>query len=564
MKYRWLHVSDLHSFSHKIKTKVMLDSLIEELRDLNQKKKFSFLLITGDISNQNKGYAEAKELIYRIMESINLDKSKVFIIPGNHDVDREKPIYRNDIIQKLWKIEGILDDEEEKAIETLIPGQEDFFEAYENILESEYPREKIHFFRKLDDNIGIIHLNTSWMCGDSSKEPGKLHIGIKKFFEVFENEEIEKMPIKIVIGHHRMEDLNINVKNYLRNIFKSNGIDFYLGGHCHNAFVNYDMELSTEFCSCRQVPVEHSDYPAGFVVGDIDTKEDQSNLRFYKWHEEFCWAYDYSVNSAKHGKYYLKNEKFTSLSQENRDIVIDFKLLNTTLNQSEVIKNFNIINPAIYETSMKRIKPQELKDWDDQKWSSALQDIKKLYENVIKDSAQKIHIFPIAPIPLLVSFGYFLQNDNADICIYQFNEIEEKWVWDENEDDIVIEKEFKENGNKRLALALSVSQKIEIVDIDEVLGNDYDLFSIGIHNPALSRLNFKSGVKEIKKEIGKILNEKYNKYNEIHLFLAAPAGLCIEIGRIIRESMYPDTFIYNYKNSTNSKKYSEIFNLKEL
>lgn len=56
----------------------------------------------------------------------------------------------------------------------------------------------------------------------------------------------------------------------------------------------------------------------------------------------------------------------------------------------------------------------------------------------------------------------------------------------------------------------------------------------------------------IKKAFGGLM-ENYLNYSEIHLFYAGPAGLAVEIGRLIRETMWPKVFVYNYQNSRTVK-----------
>ena len=160
MRYRWLHLSDLHSISSGIKTAVMRESLIEELKDISKEHRFDFAVITGDISDKNTGYAEAQTLISKIIEAINVPLQKVFIVPGNHDLNRSVPVEREEIIKKAWEIE-LLDADEGRYYSDLNTAQSDFFETYENILGRKYPKERIHFTESLDDNISIIHLNTS-------------------------------------------------------------------------------------------------------------------------------------------------------------------------------------------------------------------------------------------------------------------------------------------------------------------------------------------------------------------------------------------------------------------
>ncbi len=558
MKYRWLHISDLHSVCKGIRTQIMRDELIEEIKYINRQGQISFILITGDISDKNEGYDEAKKIIHRIVEEIGISLEKVFIVPGNHDLNRNIPDDRNEKINNGWNID-ILDEQEESFIKTLLPGQSDFFKAYEDILGRKYPHEDVHFFHELDENIAIIHLNTSWMCYDSDNESGKLHIGLNSVNNCLNDVRLQSKPIKIVIGHHRISDFNKIVESHLRSLFKTKDIDLYLGGHCHDATIIYDPSIKVELCSCRQARAEDVNYPAGFIIGDINTKNDQSSFQFLNWNRELAkWTYDYTVDLAKHGKYYLRGEKFTRVLATNRNVIVDLKMIGIPLNYEEIMNQFNIQNLAIYRSSIRNVRPKNKKEWD-----ACIEELLNIYNEIIKDSNKYIHIFPIALIPLLVSFGYLIQNNNSNIKIYQFHENENKWVYDEHDDKIQIITSFESNSSSRLALALNISDEVKNEDIMDVLENDFDILRIGIEDPILSKLNYYEDVIRVKLAVKQELDKLISKYREIHLFLAAPAGLCIEVGRIIRENMYPDTFVYNY-NRSNTPKYSKILNLKEI
>lgn len=560
MRYRWLHLSDLHSICSGIRTDIMRDALIDEIKYLNKQLNFSFLLITGDISDKNQGYDDAKALIHRIIEASGLQMEKVFIVPGNHDVDRKIPPERKQVVEEGWNL-NLLENQEDMLLQTLLPGQNNFFSAYEEILGRKYPVDQVHFSQDLDENIAIVHLNTSWMCYDSEHESGKLHIGLQNAYKCLHNKSLSSKSIKIAIGHHRISDFNKVVEGHLKSLFKSTDVDLYLGGHCHTSTVIYDPTIDTEFCSCRQARAEDKNYPAGFVVGDIDTETDQSYFQFYNWDNDLAkWTYDYTVNPAKHGKYYLRGEKFTKEPEVNRNIIVDLKLFGIPLNYDLIMDAFKLNKCAIYKSSIRDIKPKSNKEW-----KSCLRELKNIYEEIIKDSNKNIHIFPIASIPLLVAFGYFIQNDNQNIKIYQYFENENRWVFDELDDEIGINSNIKTNGSgsKKLAVAVSISGLVENKDIEAILGNDYDLLSVGIDNPRLSLLNYRADVLRAKMVIKSELDNLFNKYDEIHLFLAAPAGLCIEVGRIIRENMYPSTYIYNYERSSEPR-YIKVFNLKQI
>ncbi len=558
MKYRWLHISDLHSLCMGIKTRIFRDALIQEIEYLNRQMRFSFVLITGDISDKNMGYQEAKKFIHSIAETLVLPLEKIFIVPGNHDMDRENPTNREEIVHRCWELE-LLDGSEDEYVKYLIPGQQNFFEAYEDILGRKYPKNKLHYYQDFDENLSIIHLNTSWMCFDSKNESGKLHIGLNALYDCLSGDCVSSKAIKIAIGHHRLSDFNTITESHIKRIFQSKDIDLYLGGHCHESSVIYDPEINTEICSCRQARAEESTYPAGFIVGDINTDTDQSSFQFYSWHSKFAkWTYDYTVNSAKHGKYYLHGSKFTVEPIVNRNTIVDLKLFGFPLDYDEIMEIFGLKNSVIYKSSIRDIRPSSSEDW-----AECLRDLKNIYETVVKNAYGSVNIFPIALIPLLVSFGYLMQNNNQNVKIYQYYENQQKWVYDECDDNISIKIELERRGNKKLAFSLNISGEVKREDINQSLGLDYDLLSIGIDNPIPSVLNYREDVLRVKLAAKNELDKINGDYDEIHLFLAAPAGLCIEIGRIIRENMYPNTYIYNYVRSEEIK-YTKVFNLMNI
>lgn len=557
MKYKWLQVSDLHSICKNISTLIMKEDLLREIEILHKEEHFSFLLITGDLSDKNTGYEEAEKFINEIIKKINVPLNRVFIVPGNHDVNRNIPKNRAEVAKSKWE-EKNLGDKELNFIKKLIDGQSEFFLTYENVLKRKYPVDDLHFVERINDDIAIINLNTAWMCYDSNNESSKLHIGLKKVFECFNSSKLNNSKVKIVIGHHRIKDLKPAVGNALKSLFRSNDVDFYLSGHCHNASAEYDSINNVEFCSCSQGRAGEEKYPAGFVVGSIDTNNGENYFQFLSWNTELSlWTYDYSVAQAKHGKYYFKNEKFNTIHTIPHTIV-DLKQFNDRLDYDIIKEKFNLSGSKVYRTSLQGFKPSTIDDW-----KSCIKEIKSLYKGVVEHSGNQIHIFPLTYIPLLVSFGYLLQNNSSNISIYQYFENESKWVLNQENDEIQPIIEYKSESNEILAVSIGVSAKISEVDISAALNCKFDLLESFIENPRLSKLNYQADIQRFKKVIKEKLDSIYCNYREIHLFIAAPAGLCIEIGRIIRESMYPDTYIYNY-TSTGPIRYKRIINLKEI
>jgi hypothetical protein len=60
------------------------------------------------------------------------------------------------------------------------------------------------------------------------------------------------------------------------------------------------------------------------------------------------------------------------------------------------------------------------------------------------------------------------------------------------------------------------------------------------------------------------LDRIHYKYDDIHLFLAAPAGECIEVGRIVHEHIYTSTYAYNNQKVSEGNQYIRIYDLKAI
>lgn len=93
MALRWIHLSDFH-FDGKdpYERNTVLNALITEIRRRREQEGFQadVVFVTGDIaySGQAKEYKAAGEFFDALLTAAGLDKPRLFIAPGNHDVDR--------------------------------------------------------------------------------------------------------------------------------------------------------------------------------------------------------------------------------------------------------------------------------------------------------------------------------------------------------------------------------------------------------------------------------------------------------------------------------------------
>ena len=78
---------------------------------------------------------------------------------------------------------------------------------------------------------------------------------------------------------------------------------------------------------------------------------------------------------------------------------------------------------------------------------------------------------------------------------------------------------------------------------------NYDELHIRVDNPKIDSVLYIEEVKQVQAVFKHHVEEMHgqNRYEGIHLFLAVPAGLAIEIGRSISDNMWCHVITYNYR-----------------
>lgn len=94
MTFRWIHLSDFHfTASDPYDSNTVLKPLFTEIE---RRRQVGFLadavFATGDIANSGKAaeYQQATAFFDALLKAAGLDKSRLFVVPGNHDLDKPK------------------------------------------------------------------------------------------------------------------------------------------------------------------------------------------------------------------------------------------------------------------------------------------------------------------------------------------------------------------------------------------------------------------------------------------------------------------------------------------
>src|SRR5512137_1027717 len=93
----WLHLSDWHQsgseFDRQVVRRALLKDIRERARISPDLEKIDFVVFSGDLAYNGKSeeYLAAKEQFFQpILDACGLNPEQLFIVPGNHDLDRKQ------------------------------------------------------------------------------------------------------------------------------------------------------------------------------------------------------------------------------------------------------------------------------------------------------------------------------------------------------------------------------------------------------------------------------------------------------------------------------------------
>jgi tetratricopeptide (TPR) repeat protein/predicted phosphodiesterase len=306
----WLHLSDWHQAERKFNRKVVCDALI---KDINARgkinphlSKIDFIVFSGDAANtgQPDEYIKATEDLFKpLLEACQLGQDRLFIVPGNHDLDRDlipaalsKPLNSNEEVEPWWS-------EEKKRTQLSQPFQS--FHRFLTDCTGQKPPEYCSFtsFVIEGKNIALLGINSAWMSARHKDEAGEfrdqgyLCIGEPQIYESLE--KISDSDIKIAVLHHPLDwlapfDLSRNEVHLKRKC------NFILHGHAHKPGASairdnfgYYITIPAGACYDRSMPSNSAyTYSYNYVHLDFDTDKGFVFLRRWSDLNRVWWKDD--------------------------------------------------------------------------------------------------------------------------------------------------------------------------------------------------------------------------------------------------------------------------------
>ncbi len=526
MRIKWLHLSDIHFNYKNFESDSLREDFINRIESLSQTEPFTHLFITGDILYRNQSAnSDTVSFIQNLIKVMQIPYQNVFVVPGNHDHDRGQT---TSILKELLKdgkkkeYDNIIDNISQDSVLLLLNYFQNYNKIYESIFQESYytDYDNPHIVVSTEE-LSIVKINTAWLDVDSKKTQNYLRIGTRPLRSALSDygEKLNKT-VNIAIGHHTLDDMTKKEKERVLDQFKRHNIGIYFCGHRHKPNIIYYRDHDVvEFVAPGGYNDGYSD--GGYIWGVIDTDTNFYKAEIYGWYNN-KWCIESKIGETdENGIFYFHTNRFN----HNSDIaVIDCKTIGGHIPIRDIEKALNCNN------------------FDVHIYYGPLEDINSYTEESIRDFTQNIislveknkvvHIFPLAPIPMLIALGFNLQK-NSNIIVHQYNRASQTWVLNENNENIVLEElKYNISNNKVLAVAISTAFIVEEAQINKILHDkSFDLVQFKTNVICPGYPLYKSDVDAILDKIMDFLDSKVNKYNEIHLFAAIPAGMALEFGR---------------------------------
>jgi len=258
----WLHISDIHFCPNKEwRDNCSRTSLLEHLARTftdNDHLYPDLIFCTGDIAFGEASqmplrdqYTKAMEFFDELLKVCGRDgtalpKDRLFVVPGNHDVNRT--IINNDAQRSLnsmaesatANVAAINQRFNDRSIEFKEAAKrlDEYAEFIKKYLPHLQDTEGRHFYTKVVNihgvNVGVAGLNSAWSCSGPEDDRNIWLAAAWQFNSA--KKSLTEATFRIGLMHHPVDWLNIADRDITARRISSD-FDFWLHGHSHKAWV---------------------------------------------------------------------------------------------------------------------------------------------------------------------------------------------------------------------------------------------------------------------------------------------------------------------------------------
>jgi possible phosphohydrolase len=320
---RILHLSDIHSDKNNIEgTKLLIKKLTSALDKIQKESPVDLVVFSGDAINRGGISCDNVSSAFKIFEihvvtpildTLSLDKSRIIIGIGNHDIERNAI----DEFTEEGLTSKLKNEEDVSNVILSKPQMANRCKAFKNF-ESNFYQDAIDESNKrltpfassfkIEINgktIGITSLNSAWRCSDSNTDHNKNIIGTQQIIDSLAL--ISDCDIKIAVSHHHYSALQEFDGEEMEKFILAN-YDMLFCGHTHSPeaeFLIKPIGSTFNFVSSgilsANINNTNSKYKNGFNLIDYDVDNGICAISYYRQNPSL----DFILNSeiGENGKW---------------------------------------------------------------------------------------------------------------------------------------------------------------------------------------------------------------------------------------------------------------------
>jgi WD40 repeat protein len=291
---RWIHFSDLHLNETGVETKRLRKKLIEYLRGLNLHCEYAFF--TGDMRYAPFGAFPdgIVEYMSEVCDAVNVPLERLFVVPGNHDVDRDCS-ERADAIKQVFDsgngyyvpLDGAI---KENDLKTIAEGQQDFRQVISGLYKGVPGREAFyddfrhpHFCITTDD-LNIVHVDSTIAYAENRERD--LFVGTGALMDVLDKCDSSKPTF--LITHYSYDYLHRDEQNQILQLLQDYHVKVWIAGHEHDHLCRQQRDYFYEL-QCGNLVLE-SGAKSCVLIGELDLTTGDAVVRAHAWFAQGGWA----------------------------------------------------------------------------------------------------------------------------------------------------------------------------------------------------------------------------------------------------------------------------------
>lgn len=298
----WMHLSDLHVSGEDWQRDDVLDALARDLPELlaDRELRPDLLLVTGDVATHGRReeYDGAQAVLERIAGTLGLEPAEhVFMVPGNHDVDRSH-IGGMARLHHLALVQLPADALSETLSELLGHAEElglygarlrewcaftERFLGPARAVTPERPwRSDVVAVRGL--RVGVLSLCTAWASG-SDREHGKLLLGERQLRDTLVEVRNGGAGLVMALMHHPPSWLHPEEHSSIRGRLERE-VDVLLHGHTHEAHSAVQTAAGSTHATLGSGAAYAGlgqDRYHGFTIGRLERATGRLEVHHFTW-----------------------------------------------------------------------------------------------------------------------------------------------------------------------------------------------------------------------------------------------------------------------------------------